>query len=149
MKMHCSFLLSCLALFGCSREASPPQSDPARVEPDRPAGGEHGSRARIDIGEAKIGGLVVRAFQGGKVAPGKEAEFDLELAGGTNPPVAVRGWIGAESGKGSMKARFDKDGGQHMHGHVDVPDPLPADARLWVEVETKAGAAKGSFQLSR
>lgn len=159
MKCCSLFLLPFLAVFGCSREpspATPPTDDhsgPAHKpseEHGEPAGGhEHTHGERIDAGEAKIGDLVVHAYQIVKPVPGKEADFDLDFAPGTTMPVVVRGWIGVESGKGSMKVRFEKETDLRMHGHPETPDPLVADARLWVEIETKTGVVRGSFALPK
>jgi hypothetical protein len=37
----------------------------------------------------------------------------------------------------------------HYHAHAEIPDPMPAGAALWVEVEDTAGAMHtASFPLN-
>jgi hypothetical protein len=50
----------------------------------------------------------------------------------------------SESGGGSTKGKAHKHDDK-MEVHADVPDPIPADAKLWIEVETDAGKTKGSL----
>lgn len=96
------------------------------------------------LGKVKIGAHEVEVFQDGKVEPGKEANFELKVSG-EPAPIAIRGWIGIESGRGSVRTKaHDHDG--EIHLHVEVPDHIPADAQLWVEVETESGRVRGSFK---
>jgi len=47
----------------------------------------------------------------------------------------VRAWIGVESGQGSMKGRLTKETERIVHGHIEVPDPIPASSKCWIEIE--------------
>ena len=60
------------------------------------------------------------------------------VTGGTSKVAAVRFWIGAEDAKGSVKAKaeLEKD---NWHTHAEIPSPMPAGSKLWVEVETDKG----------
>ncbi|HYD48497.1 MAG TPA: hypothetical protein VEB21_09125 [Terriglobales bacterium] len=65
--------------------------------------------------------------------------------------VAVRFWIGTEDAKGTTKAKADiedpKDPNR-WHTHAEVPDPLPAGSKLYVEIEDDKGAKTvASFDL--
>ena len=113
------------------------------VHKDEPAGAGHGHGEEVPLGEVKLGENSVQVVQAGKVEAGKEAAFELAFPKGKPMPATVRGWIGIESGQGSMKAKFDKEG-DGMHGHVEAPKPLPAGSKLWLEVETSAGSSKVS-----
>lgn len=102
-------------------------------------GHDHDHGPVTQLGEQTAGGYTVKALRAGDVKPGSDATFDVAVSGGATKPTAVRLWVGAQDGKGSMKARgeFEKDG---WHAHVEVPDPLPAGAKLWVEIEAEGGA---------
>lgn len=85
-----------------------------------------------------------------KILPKYEDELsdghvNLYIAGGEIG--AVRIWVGQEDPAGSMvvKSEIEND---YWHGHLEMPNPIPADARLWVEIENPAGeASKGSTAL--
>lgn len=51
----------------------------------------------------------------------------------------------AASGVAIVKTEIEND---YHHGHVEMPNPIPADARLWIEIETLAGERlKGSVPV--
>lgn len=75
-----------------------------------------------------------------------DGHFNLKITGGE--VVAVREWVGPEdaSGVAIVKTEIEND---YHHGHVEMPDPIPADARLWIEIETPSGERlKGSTPLN-
>ncbi len=107
----------------------------------------HGDRKEQELGSVTIAGFAVRAVLGGEIVAGKEAEIDVHVAGGEGKVNAVRLWIGTEDGKGAMKmkAMINKD---EAHNHVEVPSPLPAGAKLCIELELTGGEKKvGSLAL--
>lgn len=116
------------------------------VHKDEPAAQDHGhSHAdRTALGEVKVGDHTVGVFQIAKIEPGKEGDFDLDFQAGRGLPSAVRGWIGLESGHGALKVRFEKETDSRMHGHPEVPKPLPEGSKLWIEIEGTAGTSKAS-----
>ena len=65
--------------------------------------------------------------------------------------TAVRFWIGTEDAKGSVKAKADIENPaepNRWHTHAEIPNPLPAGCKLWVEIETDTGEkVVGSFDL--
>jgi hypothetical protein len=65
----------------------------------------------------------------------------------------VRFWIGRQDAAGSIKARAeieDPAEPNHWHTHAEVPDPLPSDSKLWVELEIEGqGKEVGSFDLKQ
>lgn len=103
----------------------------------------------IELGTAEVAGHSIRASRDkGVIKPGGDSPVDVWIDGGTGKDVSVvRFWIGLEDGKGSLKAKADIEDGK-WHTHVEIPDPLPADSKLWVEFE-KTAAAKhvASFDL--
>jgi hypothetical protein len=154
MKAKFSFVPALLVvLAACSKEA-PTGGAPSgthvhpdgTVHKDEPAGqaGGHVHTDRQALGDVKVGEHTISVFQVAKIMPGKEGDFDLDFPAGKALPSAVRGWIGAESGQGALKVRFDKETASRMHGHPEVPSPLPAGSSLWIEIEGPTGVAKGS-----
>ncbi|HZW10123.1 MAG TPA: hypothetical protein VFF69_09495 [Phycisphaerales bacterium] len=133
---------------GESHEHGP---DGTEGEAHEEAGGdhahEHDAAGKRDLGSATVGAYTVRAAHYGAITPGEESDVDISVAGGEGAPAAVRAWIGLEDGSGSMKAKAEPEGA-NFHAHVEAPDPLPQDARLWVEIETAGGETlAGSFGL--
>lgn len=155
-------ILTVVGLFGCERSADKPASStkpaatatkPADAPPAAaPAG--HGGEV-IELGTTKIGEYTVRASRDkGEIKAGADAPIDVwitDAAGAPATVAVVRFWIGAADAKGSVKARADiEDPKQpnHFHTHAEIPDPLPADSLLWVELETVTGQkVTGSFPL--
>lgn len=117
----------------------------------------HGG-AVVALGEQTIGSFSAKATcEEGQIVAGKDAAIDVTLTptgagGGTaGKVVAVRLWIGTQDAKGSVKAKAeleDPKDPNHWHVHAEVPNPMPADSKLWVEIEDdKGGTAVGSFEL--
>ncbi len=145
-----------LALGGCEKQPGPaPSAHKGKPAPAHDHGHDHddgdhdhahSADQKHELGTATIGAYNVSATRYGQPAPGKEIEVDLRAAGST-APTALRLWIGTQDARGSLKAKAEPEA-DHHHAHVEVPDPLPPDARLWVEIETGSGPpAVGSFAL--
>lgn len=101
----------------------------------------------IDLGKVDAGGVSIAVTLYGHVHAGEEAVFDVAVSGTDGEPNAVRAWVGVESGEGSLKSKLDIEDGK-FHGHCDTPDPLPADSKVWIEVETSDGKkVTGSFTI--
>lgn len=139
--------------------ASPAQSDHAHKDGDghnhgaaTPAGSQsghgddHAHGPTVQLGQQEVGGLTIRASRDGAVTPGKDVPIDVWVTG--PKPTAVRFWIGTQDAKGSVKAKaaLEKD---NWHSHAEVPSPLPAGSKLWVEIETAKGERlAASFDLN-
>ena len=126
---------------GCKDEDQPrtattagPSSAAPTTTAAAPASGAH---ARIPIGEATVGSLKLVATMDAPVKPGGEGAFDVVITGGK--PKAVRFWVGTESAEGSVKAKAEEETTDNWHTHAEVPDPLPAGSKFWVEVEPPTG----------
>lgn len=134
-------------LTGCERkpETSEPTPSPA-PKTEAPAAGHSGEV--IELGETTIDGMKVKASRDkGEIKPGGDSPIDIWIDGGLGDAAAVRFWIGTEDAKGSVKAKADVEAG-HWHTHADVPDPLPAGSKLWVEIEAKDGKkTQTSFEM--
>lgn len=162
----CLILLFTIVPTGCEKSDSPsgaaPSPAPAASHPKSapdprsaetstaPSSGTptHGGET-IDLGTQKLGEFNVRASrEKGALEPGGEAPVDVWVDGGTGQGVAaVRLWIGTQDARGSIKAKAEFEHGK-WHSHLELPTPMPAEARLWVEIEKSAGErSSGSFDL--
>lgn len=123
---------SLLPVAACGKSDAPagPAVKPGAVAPDDH---EHGEKK--PIGPLAIGAYRFDVVQFGDVKAGGEAVFELEFAKDAKVPPLARAWLGVESGQGSMKVRFGKEGDHGLHAHVPAPATLAADAKLWIEIE--------------
>lgn len=128
---------------------------------DHGPGGEHAAPkaghggAVIALGEQTIGSFSVIATRDeGQIVAGNDAPIDVTVttgAGAAVKAVAVRFWIGTEDAKGSVKSKADIENPSEpnrWHSHAEIPNPVPAGSRLWVEIEDDKGERSvGSFEL--
>jgi len=98
--------------------------------------GEHGPTT--ELGQVEADGFTVKVAREGDVKAGSDVPIDVSVTG-AKKVAAIRIWIGTEDAKGSLKAKADTEG-DHWHSHVEIPDPLPAGAKLWIEVDGDGGA---------
>jgi len=103
----------------------------------------------VDLDPVTIGSMRVELAQGhGAVTAGEEGHLVVKLPYNDNGSTIVRAWIGGEDRTMSMVGL-----GEYAPSHDDydihamAPDPLPAGAMWWIEIEkpdgTKvAGSAK-------
>jgi hypothetical protein len=109
---------------------------------------EH-SGETVKLGTIALSGVEITVSQVGAAAAGSEAHFDLLLAFDKVSITALRAWIGTEDAKGSTKSKADVHEGT-AHLHAEVPSPLPADAKLWIEIEVEGQPkAKGAVELKK
>ena len=145
------------AVAGCDdKKAAPPKSTAPTTTGGGHAGHDHHDGHAIELGSDNVSGFEVKASRDeGKIEAGKDAAINADIApkaGNTNKAVAVRFWIGTQDAKGSVKAKAEiEDAAKHpngWHAHAEVPSPLPAGSKLWIEIEDDKGT-KGtvSFDL--
>lgn len=167
MKLHSSLLVritvvGALAILPACGKKSQPAPGAAKSAPSAASaqagaaktGGGHGG-AVIQLGSSTIGAFAVNATRDeGAIVAGKDAPIDVTVtpaAGSTVKANAVRFWIGTEDAKGSVKAKADIENPaepNRWHTHAEIPNPIPAGSRLWVEIEDDKGAKSvGSFEL--
>ena len=147
---------------GCERDSATTQT-PAKPAPppapvakgddhdhdhDHPKGakGDAHEGEKHDLGTQQAGSYTLKATRIGEMKSGGEAVFEIAVSGGTSKPTALRAWVGTETGAGSAKAKGEA-GENDYDVHIEVPDPLPANSKLWVELEVPAGRQKASFNL--
>ncbi|MFM9995373.1 MAG: hypothetical protein ACKVU4_06175 [Phycisphaerales bacterium] len=149
--VHAVVAVSIVTLAGCEEK----KPAPAPTGTGAPSGHAAHGGAVIDLGSSAIGGFDVQASRdAGLIVAGKDAPIDVTVtpgAGSTAKAAAVRFWIGTEDAKGSVKARADIENPaepNRWHTHAEIPNPIPAGSRLWVEIEAEGGAINaGSFDL--
>lgn len=107
--------------------------------------GEHSSE-KHKLGRQKIGDYTVSVIMIGEPEAGHTVDFDIKLFDNEKDPTALRVWIGAEDAKGSDVVELKKKTTTFV-GTAKSPDPLPKDWKVWVELQTESGAAKGSYKL--
>jgi len=140
---------------GCGDESTTPTGGSAANTPagsstpaaaPTTAGGAHEQHGHLPIGETTQAGLKLVATMDAPAKPGGEAAFNVVITGGK--PKAVRFWVGTEDARGSVKAKAEEETTDNWHTHTEVPDPLPAGSKFWVEVEPPTGATfRASFDL--
>ena len=131
------------ALAGCSGkpESTPPEAAPEAASAPAPSEVEE-EIPMTDLQAVKIGPYDVQPMFEEELSDG---HFNIRITGGD--VAAVREWVGPADASGVVvvKTIIERD---YYHGHVEMPDPIPADARLWIEIETPTGERlKGSVPL--
>jgi hypothetical protein len=118
---------------------------------DDHAGHDHAAHAHgkaMAIGTVTPGAYTAAIAATGAPAAGQTWHVELRLDPGPAAPRAIRLWVGAENGRGSVKAKAEADAAGEYSAHLEVPSPLAVDSRLWIALETADGqAAKGSLAL--
>lgn len=112
---------------------------------DHGEGESHDHSDAQRLGTVTIGGVAIEVSQDGPVRPGEEAHFDLKVP--TDSKFhSIRVWIGDAEGTGALKSKAEiHDGSAHVH--AEAPDPMPALAALWIEVEVE-GQPKASGSIA-
>ncbi|MDQ7012638.1 MAG: hypothetical protein Q9O74_01925 [Planctomycetota bacterium] len=104
----------------------------------------------ISIGTAMIGDTEIECWQGhGEAQAGKELHLVVKLSSDDKGTAIVRAWIGTADRLASAvgKGEYDSTAGVYDI-HAEAPDPLPADAQWWVEIESEDGTKQvGSLTL--
>lgn len=109
---------------------------------DDHGGGGHG--AMVSLGSIQLGGVPVEVEQEGAMEPGKELGIEISFAKDKPLVGTVRAWVGVESANGSLKDKLMKEGDTALHGHLEVPKPLPDGSKIWFEVD---GAITGKASI--
>ncbi len=117
----------------------------ASVEQPHHDDDDHEKLPKKELGKKEIGGYSVLVNQLGDVKAGEEAVFLLTVTG-AGKPKAIRGWVGIESGARSIRSQAQEEDGV-WHLHHEVSKPMPANSKLWIEIETSRGKQSASFDL--
>jgi hypothetical protein len=141
MKTPLSYLTAAVLLLGCS-------DDKATGQPNTPANASGGAMPDDHGVERSLGNLTVAGHTFEVIVGELKADLPVDLVwpAGKQRAEIARAWVGVESGKGSMKARLNKEGKSVLHNHVDVPKPIPEGSKLWIEIED--GDQKGAGSIA-
>ncbi len=106
-------------------------------------GHKHDHTAAVPLGSATIGVYTVAAMGDGAPVAGAGWHAYIQLTPATPAPKAVRVWVGVDSGRGSAKAKAEASAKQPglYSAHVEVPNPVPVGAKVWVSIEPTTGDA--------
>ena len=135
---------------GSKSAGNPPAQAGGTAASAGPKKGDHPNA--VSLGTTTAGEMTLAATQDEPVKAGGESAFDLKITGypAGGKPKAVRFWVGAESGEGSVKAKAEEETPDTWHTHVEVPNPIPAGGKFWAEVEPAGGERfKVSFDLKQ
>ncbi len=102
-------------------------------------GHDHGDE--VSIGTAMVGDIEIECWQGhGEAQAGKELHLVVKLSSDDKGTAIVRAWIGTADRLASVvgKGVYNSETGVYDI-HAEAPDPLPADAKWWVEIEDEEG----------
>ena len=143
-----------LVIAACDQKAPAPAEPKAQQNKKADCHDEHdhGAGPPIELGVATAAGFTIKAARDNfPIKPACDAPTDVWITGGSAKVKAVRFWIGTEDAKGSIKALAEIENPaepNHWHTHAEIPDPIPAGSKLWVEVEAEGGAkGTASFDL--
>lgn len=155
-------LLICLAVAaGCGDDHSAPAASPgAAAKSDGHDHGDghkdgdghdhhehdHDKGPKEMLGLVEVEGLEVSVVQNGKLTPGKDVSFDVEILG-KSKPSAVRFWLGEESAAADAKRPPEHTKDNVHHVDLTAPTAIGVTMRLWVEIDRAGGApVRASFQ---
>lgn len=117
-------------------ENTPDNNQPANNETDNGnAADNHGTEHPLAKVKLKEFGRLIKITQLGEIEAGKEGAIMIAFNISAERISNVRAWIGIEGGSGSVKAKLDIEGDTKMHGHVEVPKPIPAESKWWFTFE--------------
>jgi hypothetical protein len=133
-----------LALAGCGQPQNTPEVPvetqvPATEAADADKGQFSEAGTQTELAPISLEPFTIGALHIGELRRG---HFNLYVEGGE--PAVVRAWVGDEAATDVVVTLAEFEVNHHC-AHIEVPEPLPADAALWVEIETSDGARlKGS-----
>jgi hypothetical protein len=103
--------------------------------------GEDHEHDEVPIGTVTIGDMQVELAQGhGPVRAGHESHLVVKLPYSDNGQTIVRAWIGTQDRTLSYVGRGDYSASHDDYDiHATAPDPLPENAKWWIEIERPNG----------
>ena len=124
-----------MALMGCggqSTETAVQETAPAVETPAAAAEPNHEIPMR-NFAPTTIGPYAVQPMYEEEIEDG---HYNIKVEGGDF--AAVRVWAGLEDPGDVMVVKCDLEN-EYQHGHLDIPNPIPADYALWIEIEDTEG----------
>ncbi|MFN0056954.1 MAG: hypothetical protein ACKVX7_00725 [Planctomycetota bacterium] len=137
-KLISVFALSLTVLLGACTAEKPSTSPPAKPAGTTPKD-PHEKAPVVELGSGPVGPFSVHVTRDvGAIKPGGDAPIDATITAGPGTPLAVRFWVGTQDATGSIKAKAeieDPKSPNRWHTHAEIPSPLPANSKVWVEIE--------------
>ncbi len=97
----------------------------------------------VEIGAWKVAVTIPKPAEAGK-----PLDVDLVLTPAATAPKAVRLWVGKADARGSTKVKAEPEAAGTYCVGVEVPDPIPAEAQVWIAIEAADGTtSKASVAL--
>lgn len=97
----------------------------------------------VEIGAWKVAVTIPKPAEAGK-----PLDVDLVLSPAATAPKAVRLWVGKADARGSAKVKAEPEAAGTYCVGVEVPDPMPAEAQVWIAIEAADGTtSKASVAL--
>ena len=104
---------------------------------DHEDGNHQEHRAEWSLGSIVVAGYTLSVSAGGNIAPNATLHIEIEHTAG-RIPLAIRLWVGTESGANSLKSKASRSGGKYI-AKAEVPSELTPEDALWIEIETSDG----------
>lgn len=130
IRLLSTVLLLALIFTGCSNEpGSTDSSDVAKAPLPEP---DYDIPMR-NFAAIKIGPYDVQPMFEEEI---KDGHYNMKVTGAEFE--AVRIWVGQEDPADTMVIRCELEN-DYQHGHLDIPNPIPDDVKLWIEIEDQDG----------
>ena len=101
------------------------------------------TKTTVDIGAWKAAVVIPKP-----AVAGKALDVDFTLTPATPKPKTVRLWVGKADARGSVKVKAEAEAAGDYCVGVEVPDPLPEQAQLWIAIEGTDGViSKGMMAV--
>ncbi len=153
-----ALLIGISSIAGCGGTEDP-KPNPGKDKPNdssqkdaEPTKDDDHDHDEVALGKFDINGITVEAAQGhGAVEAGKEGHLVIKLPYNDKGATVVRVWIGTEDRTHSRvgKGEYDDSHDDYVV-HANAPDPLPAGAKWWVEIQKPDGSKSlGSIPFLR
>ena len=128
---------------GCGQSDAP--EDAATTEAAVPLPEPNYDIPMRNFAPAKIGPYEVQPMFEEEIVNG---HYNIKVSSGGDFN-AVRIWVGHEDPADTMVVKCELEN-DYQHGHLDVPNPIPADIALWIEIEdTEGNTHLGSTPLKQ
>lgn len=143
MKLLTSSLLAItFTTIGCGGQPTPTSEASEEAAAQAEASSESDAIPMRDFASLEIGPYQVQPMFEEEI---KDGHYNIRVDGGDFN--AVRLWVGTEDNSEVMVVKTELEN-DYQHGHLEVPDPIPADYALWIEIEdTEGNTHRGSTPL--
>lgn len=120
-------------------EGSDPHAE--ETDPNTQAHDEDHDHDETPLGSITMDDITIDCYQGnGSLEAGEEMHLIINLPYNDSGATIVRAWIGTEDRLASIVGRGEYAASHDAYDiHAEAPDPLPANAMWWIEIERPDG----------